>query len=228
MITRCLPACSGSMLAGMPSTATLGAFTLAATALILLPGPAMLFLISRGIGQGSRKLALASMAGIETATACMVVATAFGLAAVISSSVVAFSVVKYAGAAYLVYLAIREFRSRGHFALDRAPVTNPRRAFTDAFLVGISNPKVAVFFVAFFPQFLHREAGPVWSQVLVLGAIFVAVGALFDSMYALGAGTLGQWLARHPRAVERQRYVSGGIFLVMGGASALTGHPQKA
>ena len=103
-----------------------------------------------------------------------------------------------------------------------------RLAATDAFLVGISNPKVAVFFVAFFPQFLNREAGPVWSQVLVLGAIFVAVGALFDSMYALGAGTLGQWLARHPRAVERQRYVSGGIFLVMGGASALTGHPQKA
>ena len=212
----------------MPSTATLGAFALAATALILLPGPAMLFLVSRGIGQGSRRLALASMSGIETATAVMVVATAFGLAAVISASVVAFSVVKYAGAAYLVWLAFREFRSRGHFSLDRAPVTDPRRAFGDAFLVGISNPKTAVFFVAFFPQFLHRDAGPVWSQVLVLGAVFVAIGALFDSGYALGAGRVGRWLHRHPRAVERQKYVSGGIFLLMGGAAALTGHPQKA
>ena len=212
----------------MPSAATLGTFALAATALILLPGPAMLFLISRGIGQGSRRLALASMAGIETATALMVVATAFGLSAVISASVVAFSVVKYAGAAYLLWLAVREFRSRGHFALTRVPVTNPRRAFGDAFLVGITNPKTAVFFVAFFPQFLHRESGPVWSQVLVLGAVFVVIGALFDSVYALSAGSLGQWLARHPRAVERQKYVSGSIFLVMGGAAALTGHPQKA
>jgi threonine/homoserine/homoserine lactone efflux protein len=212
----------------MPSTATLGAFALAATALILLPGPAMLFLVSRGIGQRSRRLALASMSGIETATAVMVVATAFGLAAVVSASVVAFSVVKFAGAAYLVWLAFREFRSRGHFSLDRAPVTDPRRAFGDAFLVGISNPKTAVFFVAFFPQFLHRDAGPVWSQVLVLGAVFVAIGAVFDSGYALGAGRVGRWLGRHPRAVERQKYVSGGIFLLMGGAAALTGHPQKA
>lgn len=212
----------------MPSTPTLASFALAATALILLPGPAMLFLISRGIGQGSRRLAVASMAGIETATAVMVVATAFGLSAVISSSVLAFSVVKYAGAAYLVWLAIREFRSKGHFSLDRAPVTNSRRAFGDAFLVGISNPKTAVFFVAFFPQFLHRESGTIWSQVLVLGAIFVVIGAVFDSVYALTAGSLGLWLARHPRAVERQKYVSGGIFLAMGGAAALTGHPQKA
>ncbi|KRF28143.1 LysE family translocator [Phycicoccus sp. Soil802] len=212
----------------MPSTPTLASFALAATALILLPGPAMLFLISRGIGQGSRRLAVASMAGIETATAVMVVATAFGLSAVISSSVLAFSIVKYAGAAYLVWLAIREFRSKGHFALDRAPVTHSRRAFGDAFLVGISNPKTAVFFVAFFPQFLHRESGPIWSQVLVLGAIFVAIGAVFDSVYALSAGSIGQWLARHPRAVRRQKYVSGSIFLVMGGAAALTGHPHKA
>ncbi|NNM47403.1 LysE family translocator [Knoellia koreensis] len=212
----------------MPSAATLGTFALAATALILLPGPAMLFLISRGIGQSNPRLAVASMLGIESATACMVVATAFGLSAVISSSVVAFAVVKYAGAAYLLWLAVREFRSKGHFSLDRAPVVSSRRAFVDAFAVGISNPKTAVFFVAFFPQFLHRDAGAVWSQVLVLGAIFVVIGAVFDSFYALSAGGVGRWLQRHPKAVERQKYVSGSIFLVMGGAAALTGHPQKA
>lgn len=211
----------------MPSTTTLGTFALAATALILLPGPAMLFLVSRGIGQG-RRLAIASTLGIEAATATMVLLTALGLTAIISSSVLAFSVVKYAGAAYLVYLAIREFRSRGHFSLDSAVVPHARRAFLDAYLVGISNPKVAVFFLAFFPQFLHPGAGPVWRQVLVLGAIFVAIGMALDSVYALSAGSVGNWLQRHPRALDRQKFVSGGIFLAMGGASALTGHPSKS
>ena len=107
------------------------------------------------------------------------------------------------------------------------PVTTSRRAFGDAFLVGISNPKTAVFFVAFFPQFLHRESGPIWSQVLVLGAVFVVIGAVFDSFYALSAGRIGRWLGRHPQAVERQKYVSGSIFLVMGGAAALTGQPSS-
>jgi threonine/homoserine/homoserine lactone efflux protein len=212
----------------MPSVPTLASFAVAATALILLPGPAMLFLLSRGIGQG-RRLALASTVGIEAATATMVLLTAFGLSALISSSVVAFSVVKYAGVAYLVYLAMREFRSRGHFSLETRKVDGAGRAFLDAYLVGISNPKTAVFFLAFFPQFLHPSQGPVWSQVLVLGAVFVVIGLVFDSTYALSAGTVGTWLQRHPRAMDRQRFVSGGIFLVMGGAAVLTGHqPQKA
>jgi threonine/homoserine/homoserine lactone efflux protein len=210
----------------MPSPATLGAFALAATALILLPGPAMLFLVSRGIGQG-RRLAFASTLGIEAATATMVLLTAFGLSALITSSVIAFSVVKYAGALYLVFLAIREFRSRGHFSLQARSVTGARRAFLDAYLVGISNPKTAVFFLAFFPQFVHPAAGPVWSQVLVLGAVFVTIGLVFDSGYALSAGTVGSWLRRHPRALERQKFVSGGIFLAMGGVAALTGVPQE-
>ncbi len=210
----------------MPSTSTLASFALAATALILLPGPAMLFLVSRGIGQG-RRLAFAATLGIEAATATMVVLTALGLSALISSSVVAFSVVKYAGAAYLVFLALREFRSRGHFAIRAERVEGAGRAFADAYVVGISNPKTAVFFLAFFPQFLHRGAGPVWSQVLVLGAVFVVIGLALDSVYALSAGTVGAWLHRHPRALDRQKFVSGGIFLAMGGAAALTGHPQR-
>jgi threonine/homoserine/homoserine lactone efflux protein len=211
----------------MPSTPTLASFALAATALILLPGPAMLFLVSRGIGQG-RRLALASTLGIEAATATMVLLTAFGLSALISSSVIAFSVVKYAGAAYLVYLAVREFRSHGHFSLASARAGNARRAFLDAYLVGISNPKTAVFFLAFFPQFIHADDGAVWSQVLVLGSVFTAIGLVLDSVYALSAGSVGNWLQRHPRALDRQKFVSGGIFLAMGGAAALTGHPQKA
>ena len=210
----------------MPSTPTLASFALAATALILLPGPAMLFLVSRGIGQG-RRLAMASTLGIEAATATMVVLTAVGLSAIISSSVVAFSVVKYAGAAYLVYLAVREFRSRGHFSVQAKGVESAGRAFVDAYLVGISNPKTAVFFLAFFPQFVHADAGPVWSQVVVLGAVFVLIGLVLDSVYALSAGTVGSWLQRHPVALRRQKLVSGSIFLAMGGAAALSGHPTR-
>lgn len=211
----------------MPSAATLASFALTATALILLPGPAMLFLVSRGIGQG-RHLAIASTLGIEVATATMVLLTAFGLSAVISSSALAFGIVKYAGAAYLVFLGIREFRSRGHFSIHERSVPGARRAFLDAYVVGISNPKTAVFFLAFFPQFVHPAAGPVWSQVLVLGAVFVVIGLVFDSVYALSAGSVGNWLKRHPEALRRQKYVSGGIFLAMGGAAAFTGHPQRA
>jgi threonine/homoserine/homoserine lactone efflux protein len=211
----------------MPSTPTLASFALAATALILLPGPAMLFLVSRGIGQG-RRLAMASTLGIEAATATMVVLTALGLSALISSSVVAFAVVKYAGAAYLLYLAVREFRSRGHFTLQAQAVKGARRAFLDAYLVGISNPKTAVFFLAFFPQFVHGDAGPVWSQVVVLGGVFVLIGLVLDSVYALSAGSVGSWLQRHPVALRRQKLVSGSIFLAMGGAAALTGHPTSS
>jgi threonine/homoserine/homoserine lactone efflux protein len=211
----------------MPSAATFTSFALAAAALILLPGPAMLFLVSRGIGQG-RRLALASTLGIEAATATMVLATAFGLTALISSSVLAFSIVKYAGAAYLIYLAVKEFRSRGRFALRDRPVASARRAFIDAYLVGISNPKTAVFFVAFFPQFVHPGAGPVWAQVLALGAVFIVIGMLFDSVYALSAGTVGSWLQRHPRALSRQKFVSGSIYLALGGMAAASGGPQRA
>lgn len=211
----------------MPSIATFASFALAATALILLPGPAMLFLVSRGIGQG-RRLAFTSTLGIEAATGTMVLATAFGLTALVSSSVVAFSVVKYAGAAYLGYLAVKEFRSRGRFAMRTRPVSTARRAFLDAYLVGISNPKTAVFFVAFFPQFVHAGAGPVWSQVLALGAVFIVIGLVFDSAYALSAGTVGSWLQRHPRALSRQRFVSGSIYLALGGMAAASGGPQRA
>ena len=162
----------------MPSAPTLLAFS-------RLPqpsscfGPNLLYIISRGIAQG-RRAALASTLGVTAATAVFVVLTAFGLTALISSSVVAFSVVKYAGVAYLVYLAVREFRS-GRFRLEQPPPVSSRRAFADAFVVGITNPKVALFFLAFFPQFVHADAGPVTTQVLVLGAVFVAIGLTFDS-----------------------------------------------
>lgn len=211
----------------MPSTPTLLAFAAAATALVLLPGPNLIFIVSRGIAQG-RRAALASTLGVTTATSAFVVLTAFGLTALISSSVIAFSVVKYAGVAYLLHLAVREFRSRGRFRLEQPPPVSSSRAYLDAFLVGITNPKVALFFLAFFPQFVHPASGPVVPQVLVLGAVFVTIGLTSDSMYALAAGSIGRWLARRPQAMHRSRYLSGAVYLALGGAAVLTGGPQRA
>ena len=212
--------------ARMPSAPTLLAFAAAATALVLLPGPNLLYIVSRGIAQG-RRAALASTLGVTCATAAFVVLTAFGLTALISSSALAFAVVKYAGVAYLVHLAIREFRSHGRFRLEAPAPVSTRRAFGDAFLVGITNPKVALFFLAFFPQFVHAEAGSVATQVLVLGAVFLAIGLTSDSAYALAAGSIGTWLARRPRVMGRSHYLSGGVYLALGGAALLTGGPQR-
>jgi threonine/homoserine/homoserine lactone efflux protein len=211
----------------MPSAGTLLAFAAAATALVLLPGPNLIYIVSRGVAQG-RRAALASTLGVTTATAVFVVLTAFGLTALISSSVVAFSVVKYAGAGYLVFLAVREFRSRGRLRLEGAAPVSTRRAYGDAFLVGITNPKVALFFLAFFPQFVHADAGSVASQVLVLGAVFVAIGLTSDSAYALAAGSIGAWLARRPQALSRSHYLSGTIYLALGGAALLTDGTRRA
>ena len=211
----------------MPSAPTLLAFAAAATALVLLPGPNLIYIVSRGIAQG-RRAALASTLGVATATAVFVVLTAFGLTALIASSTIAFSAVKYAGVAYLGYLAVREFRSKGRLQLEApSPVTHGR-AFVDAFLVGITNPKVALFFLAFFPQFVHADAGPVATQVLVLGAVFLAIGVTSDSAYALAAGSIGAWLARRPTAVSRSRYLSGTIYLALGGAALLTDSARRA
>ncbi|HEY7723307.1 MAG TPA: LysE family translocator [Pedococcus sp.] len=211
----------------MPSVPTLLAFSAAAAALVLLPGPNLLYIISRGIAQG-RRAALASTLGVTAATAVFVALTAFGLTALISSSVVAFSVVKYAGVAYLVHLAVREFRSHGRFRLEQPAPVSSRRAFADAFVVGITNPKVALFFLAFFPQFVHADAGPVATQVLVLGAVFVAIGLTFDSTYALASGAIGGWLARRPRVMSRSHYVSGAVYLALGGAALLTDGSRRA
>lgn len=211
----------------MPSATTLLAFSAAAAALVLVPGPNLLYIISRGISQG-RRSALASTLGVATATSVFVVLTALGLTAVISSSVVAFTVVKYAGVAYLVHLAVRELRSRGRFRLETPLPVSSRRAFGDAFLVGITNPKVALFFLAFFPQFIHPATGAVAGQALVLGAVFVVIGVTFDSVYALSAGSIGAWLSRRPGAMRRSHCVSGTVYLALGGAALLTGGPQRA
>jgi threonine/homoserine/homoserine lactone efflux protein len=209
----------------MPSPSTLAAFSVASLLLILLPGPAMLFLVARGVAGGPRVGALSAL-GIEAATAVYVVATALGLTAVLAASTTAFTIVRYAGAAYLVYLGVRTLRDRTD---PHGPVMAPAppstwRSSRQGFLVGIGNPKVALFFLAFFPQFIHPEAGPVWSQVLVLGAVTIAIGTVLDVSYGVFGGLVRSRLAGHGgHGPSRGRIVVGLTYIGLGGLTAATG-----
>ncbi len=210
----------------MPSGTTIAAFAAASLFLILLPGPAMIFLITRGV-IGGRRVGAVSAIGIESATLVYIVATALGLTAVLAASAIALSSIRYVGAGYLLYLGVRTLLSRRQplvAAADAmAPPTSGWRSWRQGFLVGIANPKVALFFLAFFPQFVHPEAGSVVGQVLVLGAIFVAFGAVLDVTYGVAGGALGAVLARNGPAVRRSRVAAGLSYLALGGYTAVGG-----
>ena len=185
-------------------------FLAACVALVAIPGPNVLFVLARGLA-GGRRAAVVSVLGVEAATACFVVAAAFGLTALLVSSAIAFAVVRYAGAAYLLVLAVRALRSGA--AVE--PAVPAGRTFRQAFLVGISNPKVAVFFLAFLPQF-----GSSSQQFLLLGLVFLAVAITIDLGWALLSGQLGRWLRRHPGLLRRQRFATAPIYAALAGYAA--------
>ena len=207
----------------MPTTSTLLVFTAAALALIVIPGPNVLFILARGINDG-RRVAIWTTFGVETATLVFVFATAAGLAAVLASSAVAFATLRYLGAAYLVYLGVRALLARRGLYLDeRRGTTSDWSAYRQGFLVGIANPKVALFFVALFPQFVDPERGSVAVQVLILGAIFTVLGQVSDTMMALASSGIGAWLRRRPAVAGRTHYLAGATYLALGASAALVG-----
>ena len=192
-------------------------FGLAALALLVIPGPAVLYIVFQSAEQG-RRVGLASVAGVHLGTLVHVAAASAGLSALIVASSLAFSVVKYAGAAYLVYLGIRKLLQRDpetQVERKREPL---RRAFVRGMIVNALNPKTALFFLAFLPQFIAPDRGGVWSQALVLGFVFVGLGLITDSLYALAAGTVGGLLRRRRNTV---RYGSGLVFIALGATAAL-------
>jgi threonine/homoserine/homoserine lactone efflux protein len=200
-----------------PDSTALWLFGLAALALLAVPGPAVLYVVMQSAEQG-RRVGLASVAGIHLGTLVHVAAAVAGLSALIVASAVAFSVVKYAGAAYLIYLGVRKLLERDQpstLERHREPL---RRAFTRGIVVNVLNPKTALFFLALLPQFVDADRGGVWSQALVLGLVFVALGLVSDSLYALAAGSVGALLRRRRRAL---RYESGLVFIGLGAAAAL-------
>ncbi|SRR6266542_41536 len=200
-----------------PDSTALWLFCLAALALLAVPGPAVLYIVVQSAEQG-RRVGLASVAGIHLGTLVHVAAATIGLSALIVASAVAFSAVKYAGAAYLVYLGVRKLLERPPQARTGRASEPLRRAFARGAVVNVLNPKTALFFLAFLPQFVNRDRGGVWSQVLVLGLVFVGLGLVSDSLYALGAGAIGRLLRRRRRALQ---YGSGIVYIGLGAAAAL-------
>jgi threonine/homoserine/homoserine lactone efflux protein len=199
-----------------PDSTSLWLFGLAALALLAIPGPAVLYIVMQSAEQG-RKVGLASVVGVHLGTLVHVAAASGGLSALIVASPLAFDVVKYAGAAYLVYLGIRKLLAGDRDGGARPEPEPLRRAFWRGAVVNLLNPKTALFFLAFLPQFVEADRGGVWSQALVLGFVFVGLGLVSDSLYALAAGTVGGLIRRKRRLVG---YGSGIVYLTLGAAAA--------
>ena len=207
----------------MPALHTLIAFALVSVGIMLLPGPSNFFLLAHGITHG-RRAALAAMFGIEIASASRVLLTAAGLSAVLAASPIALGVVRWAGVFYLAYLGFRSFRSKSN---DPASGTGPRmplhRSATKGLMVGLANPKMIVFFLAFFPQFIDPSRGSHITQILILGAIFWVIGGAWDLGFACLAGTIGLWLHRHPHLHTAQPRFEGGAYISLAGWAAFAG-----
>jgi threonine/homoserine/homoserine lactone efflux protein len=207
----------------MPEPTTLLLFAGAALALLVVPGPSVIYIVTRGIHQG-RAAAFVSVLGVTTATLVHTVLAAAGLSAILASSAVAFSVVKYAGSAYLVFLAIRTWLDRSDERLHvPRPTADLRRVYLEGFLVNLLNPKTALFILALLPQFVDPARGAAGLQILLLGGILASLGLLSDGAYALASGSIGSWLRRRRSISGVQRRVSGAIYAALGIGTALVG-----
>jgi len=200
-------------LAGCPAAAVL---------LLLTPGPAVLYIVARSVEQG-RIAGLASVCGITTGTLVHVLAAALGLSAL------AFAVVKFAGAGYLIYIGVRRILARtktpaAQIELQRCSLG---RLYRDGFVVNLLNPKTALFFLAFLPQFVDPSRGAVAFQIAFLGLMFTLMGLTSDSLYALVAGTAGRWVKRNGHYLRWERYVTGGMFIGLGVTAAIAGNGRK-
>jgi threonine/homoserine/homoserine lactone efflux protein len=204
----------------MPDGSTLLLFAGASLALLAIPGPAVIYVVTRSIEHG-RTAGMVSMLGVETGTFAYALAAAAGLSGLIAASVTAFTVVKYAGAAYLLYLGVRKLLERDQ-PQDALP-SGRSQLFLKGALVQVLNPKIAIFFVAFLPQFVHSSRGPVAVQILVLGTIFTLLAVLGDGAYVLLGGAVSGWLRTGRSARSRLAKLSGGVYIGLGLTAALSG-----
>jgi threonine/homoserine/homoserine lactone efflux protein len=211
----------------LPSHSSLLLFVSAALVLLAIPGPAVFYVTSRSIGHG-RSAGLISALGIGVGTLLHVAAAALGLSALLMSSSIAFSAVKYLGAAYLIYLGIQKIvREESIAPSEQSAQIQLSRIFGQGIVVNVLNPKTALFFFAFLPQFVDVSRGRVAGQILFLGLLFAVMGVLSDSVWALFAGTLAHALKRNTRWTRTQRYVSGGMLISLGLATAFAGSSTK-
>lgn len=192
-------------------------FLTASLALIATPGQDNIYIVTRGISQG-RRTALISAWGVCSGLIVHTTFAAVGLSALLAKSAVAFSVVKYVGAAYLVYLGVRTILSRESFSPleDGTPDAGTAKVFFQGVLSNVLNPKVALFFLAFLPQFVNAEAGGSAAQFLFLGLVFALVALLLTSVIALFSGALGDWMWRRPRFADALRWLTGSVLVGLG------------
>jgi threonine/homoserine/homoserine lactone efflux protein len=205
----------------MPSLDSLLAFGIASLALLVIPGPAVLYIINRSIADG-RKVALTSVVGLEIGNFMHVIAATVGLSAVIATSAAAFSVVKWIGAGYLVYIGIRTLATKPQAISQLNDPMSRRRAFTQGIVVNTFNPKVALFFLSFLPQFIDADRGSAALQSLVLGSTFVILGCISDSLFAVLASALRGTLLRGKSLPFVQRYVAGFVYIALGAIASTT------
>lgn len=211
----------------MPTGAHLAAFAVTAAVLIAIPGPSVLFTVGRALTVG-RRAALLNVGGNTAGAYVQAMAVAFGLGAVVATSTEVYTALKLAGAAYLMFLGVQAIRHRRASAAPGAGSARSRGTwvtFRQGFLVGVTNPKVAVFFVAALPQFLDPDH-TVWTQVALFGLIFALIALVSDSIWALAASTARTWFARSPRRIARVNAGGGGLMIGLGLKVAVSGRPD--
>jgi threonine/homoserine/homoserine lactone efflux protein len=211
----------------VPDTSTLSLFVGAALVLLLTPGPAVIYIVTRSVEQG-RRAGLLSVLGILLGTLFHVAAAALGISALLLTSAMAFSTLRYLGAAYLVYLGARMLVGKT-VPDERGAVrsSSARQIVSQGVVVNLLNPHASVFFFAFLPQFVDPSKGGARSQILVLGIVFIVVAAMTDAMWAIVTGTAGDWVKASPRFTRIQRYITAGAVIGLGVATAVSGNGRK-
>ena len=197
-------------------------FIAVAWALIIAPGPDMLYVITRGMAYGPRAVMLSAV-GVICGILVHTTAAAFGLTLILQTSAFAFLVIKYVGAAYLMYLGVKAWRDKSTFSLQtQTSVVSSRAVFWQGVLSNVLNPKIAIFFLAFLPQFVEKGGNQVTLQMVILGLTFAFLGLCFLLVVGYSSGAIGGWLTRRPHYAQTLQRVAGGILISLGIRLALT------
>jgi threonine/homoserine/homoserine lactone efflux protein len=212
----------------MPDSATLVAFSLTALVLLLIPGPAVLYIVSQSVEHG-RRAGITATLGVHAGTLVHITAAALGLSAILVSSSLAFGAVRLVGAAYLIYIGVRALIGRdGGGNIETAPRDpRPGRIFRQGILVNVTNPKTALFFFAFLPQFINPHGDAVPEQIVVLGLMFAVLGLITDSAWGIAAGSAAGWVKGRKAVHNVQRVVTGCLFIGLGVATAFVGSEKR-
>jgi len=207
----------------MPDGTTILVVALASLVLVVIPGPAVIYILTRSVSQG-REAGLVSAVGVNLGSSVHVLAAVAGLTVLLASSSVAYTAVKWAGVAYLAWIGVRTLMTDDdEFSDPGIEPTGLRRIFVQGVLVNLLNPKVAIFFLAFLPQFVDPNAPDAASQTLVLGLTLVAIGLISDSVYALIGGSIGGLFRRRRGAARASRLTAGSVYLALAGIAAVAG-----